>query len=106
MASAYLHLNKSVFEGFPNTFLQAAKYGVPTVSLKVDPGNMLSQYGCGVACEDNFEVFKQTVQSLMTNSQLHNSYSEKSLDYIRKHHDKEIIVPKFETVLHELHKIQ
>ena len=105
-ASAYLHLNTSVFEGFPNTFLQAAKYGVPTVSLKVDPGNMLSHYGCGVACEDNFEVFKQTVQSLMTNNQLRKSYSEKSLEYIAKHHDKEIIVPKFEAVLHELHKIK
>ena len=105
-ANARLHVNTSVFEGFPNTFLQAAKYGVPTVSLKVDPGNMLSRYGCGVACEDNFENFRQNVESLMTNAQLHETYSQQSLDYIKKHHDKEIIVPQFEAVLNELYKVQ
>ena len=105
-ASAYLHVNTSTFEGFPNTFLQAAKYGVPTVSLKVDPGGMLSQYHCGVACKDDFEVFKQTIQSLMTDTQLYEKYSRQSLDYLKKHHDKDIIIPKYEEVLLELYKNQ
>ena len=105
-ASAYLHVNTSTFEGFPNTFLQAAKYGVPTVSLKVDPGDMLSQHNCGVVCGDDFEVFKQTIQSLMANSQLHESYSKQSLDYVKKNHDKDIIIPQYEKVLLELYKSQ
>ncbi|HET9906353.1 MAG TPA: glycosyltransferase family 4 protein, partial [Anaerolineales bacterium] len=86
-ASAYLHVNTSTFEGFPNTFLQAAKYGVPTVSLKVDPGGMLSQHHCGVACMDDFDTFKQTVQALMSDDQLHESYSRQSLEYVKKNHD-------------------
>lgn len=105
-ASAYLHLNTSAFEGFPNTFLQAAKYGVPTVSLKVDPGGMLSQHNCGVACKDDFEEFKQSVQSLMTDIQLYEMYSKQSLDYVKKNHDKDIIIPQYEEALHEFYKTQ
>ena len=105
-ASAYLHVNTSAFEGFPNTFLQAAKYGVPTVSLKVDPGGMLSQYNCGVVCMDDFEAFKRTIQSLMADTQLHETYSKQSLDYVKKNHDKDIVIPQYEKVLLELYKSQ
>jgi glycosyltransferase involved in cell wall biosynthesis len=103
-ASAYLHLNTSIFEGFPNTFLQAAKYGVPTVSLKVDPGGMLSRHGCGVVCMDNFDVFKESVQALMTDDQLHELYCKQSLEYVKKNHDKDIIIPQYEKVLHEIYE--
>ena len=53
---------------------------------------------------DNNADYKQTVQTLMTNNQLHETYGKQSRDYIKNHHDKEIIVPQFEAVLHELHK--
>lgn len=103
-ASAYLHLNTSIFEGFPNTFLQAAKYGVPTVSLKVDPGGMFSQHNCGVVCMDNFKVFKQTVQSLMTDTESYETYSKQALEYVKKNHDKDIIILQYEKVLHQIYE--
>ena len=47
---ALVLLNTSEFEGFPNTFLQAGKYGVPVLSLSVDPDEFITQTGCGLVC--------------------------------------------------------
>ncbi len=98
-ANARLHLNTSAFEGFPNTFLQAAKYGVPTISMLVDPGGMLSQHGSGLACGDNFEKLKENIRLLMVDNALYDSLGRKAQDYVREHHEKEMIIGKYEQVL-------
>lgn len=46
-ASATVLINTSDSEGFPNAFLQAAKYATPILSLNVDPDGMLTRKGCG-----------------------------------------------------------
>jgi glycosyltransferase involved in cell wall biosynthesis len=101
-ANARVHLNTSVFEGFPNTFLQAAKYSVPTISLQVDPGGMLTQYGCGVFCEGNLENTQQNIACLMTNDSLWAEFGKRSLDYVTEFHDKEKIVKEYELALNKI----
>ena len=101
-ANARLHLNTSVFEGFPNTFLQAAKYGVPTVSLKVDPGDMLTKHGCGFTCEDDLVRMVTTVRSLMSDPACYTRLSEANLSYMHKYHDKDTIIPQYEKVFQEV----
>ncbi len=101
-ANAKLHVNTSYFEGFPNTFLQAAKYGVPTVSLQVDPGAMLSQYGCGQQCDGDLDHLKEKVRLLMHDTQLYAQTSARSLDYVRTFHDKEKIISQYEKALAEV----
>lgn len=46
-ASATVLINTSVSEGFPNAFLQAARFATPVIALNVDPDGMLSRRGCG-----------------------------------------------------------
>jgi len=98
-ANARVHVNTSVFEGFPNTFIQAAKYGLPTVALQVDPGAMLSQHGCGQQCDDDLDRLKETVRLLMHDTQLYAQTSARCLDYVRTYHDKEKIISQYEKAL-------
>lgn len=98
-ANAKLHVNTSHFEGFPNTFLQSAKYGVPTVSLQVDPGAMLSQHGCGQKCEGDLDRLKTMVRLLMTDTRLYAETSARCLDYVRAYHGKEKIISQYEKAL-------
>jgi glycosyltransferase involved in cell wall biosynthesis len=98
-AAARLHLNTSLFEGFPNTFLQAAKYGVPTISLTVDPGEMLSRHGCGLACEGDFHRFKRDICQLMDDEARYHTLSEQALRYVRQYHDKDMILEQYERFL-------
>ena len=95
-AAARLLVNTSIFEGFPNTFLQAAKYGVPIISTDVDPGGMLSVHGCGIACGGDFEKFVESVQRLMANNDLYSTMSSASLHYVRKYHDKDVVIAQYE----------
>ena len=98
-ATAKLHVNTSVFEGFPNTFLQAAKYGLPTLALNVDPGEMLSRHGCGRSCQENLDRLETCIRQFMTDQTQYAEASARSLDYVQTHHDINKIVPQFEQQL-------
>jgi len=98
-AKAKLLVNTSIFEGFPNTFLQAAKYEVPIVSYQVDPGEMISKHECGLLCDGDFERLKENVRLLMTTPSFYAARSANCLQYIKTHHDKDKIIKEFEDVL-------
>ena len=98
-ADARLHVNTSTLEGFPNTFLQAAKYGVPTISLSVDPGGMLSNHHCGLVAGGEFDRFREAVSGLMGDAQLYAEISRSASKYVASYHDKDVIVPQYEAAL-------
>ena len=101
-AEARLFVNTSVFEGFPNTFLQAAKYGVPIIASDVDPAGMLSQHGCGVTCGGDFEILVQSVQRILADERLYSATCQAVLVYVKTQHDKELVISQYERAFRNL----
>jgi len=95
-ATAKLLINTSIFEGLPNTFLQAAKYGVPIVSLQVDPDNMLSEHKCGLFCNGSFDQLLNNVRTLMAFPDLYSELSSNCKVYIREYHNMEKAIKAYE----------
>lgn len=98
-ANARLFVSTSKFEGFPNTFLQAGKYGVPIVSLEVDPGEMLTRHGAGRVAHGDLGRLVADAGVLLNSPEEWKAVSEKSLAYVRAFHDIEKVVEELEAVL-------
>lgn len=60
-AAAFALLNTSLFEGMPNTFLEAGVQGTPVLSLSVDPDGMLARSGGGRCADDDAARFAEMV---------------------------------------------
>jgi glycosyltransferase involved in cell wall biosynthesis len=95
-------VNTSILEGFPNTFLQAAKYGLPIVTSRVDPGFILTKHRCGMCGEDDFEILVAATEALASNKDLYDQTRENCLRYMKSNHDEEVIIGKYSSLIDNL----
>ncbi|MBI3511409.1 MAG: glycosyltransferase family 4 protein [Bacteroidetes bacterium] len=101
-ASSKLLINTSSFEGFPNTFLQAAKYGVPVISMNVDPEGMLSKHHAGIVAGDSLEKVIGETENILQQEEIYQRMSAAAKNYVTQFHDKKKIMERFYRVLQEL----
>jgi len=83
LSKAKALINTSRFEGFPNVFLEAWGMGIPVLSLKVDPGNIIEKNNLG-KCFDG-DLDKMITFLKAKNKPEFNGEAMKS--YVDSHHD-------------------
>lgn len=69
-SDAWLFVNTSQTEGFPNTFIQSMKNGTSILSFEVDPDRMVENNRCGVVCHGNVDEFRSAFGKLSKNKNL------------------------------------
>jgi len=83
----------SVFEGFPNTFLEAWSVGLPIVS-SFDPDNVIAWKGLGkTAC--TVEELSTGIAELIEDQNLWQQSSSAAFEYFNSHHTLEAVMPRF-----------
>ena len=100
ISKAKVFVSTSLFEGFPNTFLQAANYGLPVLSLIVNPDNYLTKYKCGFVCSNDLNELSDKLNILLKDDTLYNQYSKNHFEYLKSNHDAEEVVNNLLDLIH------
>jgi glycosyltransferase involved in cell wall biosynthesis len=85
LARAHVFVNTSVYEGFPNTFIQAWMREVPVASLHVDPDGVLEREKIGLRA-GTVERLAEFVRLLITNPQMRFEYALRARAYAVRQH--------------------
>jgi len=86
----------SVFEGFPNTFLEAWSHAVPVVST-FDPDGLIAARRLGAVAKDVAGLIA-AIEDLLASPQRYTQASRNARRYYLENHTVEAVMPRFEAV--------
>ena len=88
---AKIFINSSIYEGFPNTFIQSLKNCTPIISLNVDPDNILKNYNIGFFCNDDISKAELYLTKLIEDKDLYKNISQNAYLHALNNYDIEAI---------------
>ena len=93
LSEAHIFVNTSLYEGFPNTYVQAWLREVPVVSLSFDPDDVLVREKIGFHSK-TFEKFVSDVATLIENTSLREEMGKRARQYAEKNYTADRMVEK------------
>lgn len=91
---AALLVSTSYSEGFPNVFLQAWQFETPTVSLIIDPDNVIQRYNLG-KLSGTFEQLVKDVKYLLKHDDLRHEIGLNANNYTVSQHSEDVVIKQY-----------
>ena len=91
---AWILINTSMFEGFPNSFLQAWMNYMPVVSVNANPDDVITDYKLGF-CSGSLKRLKEDLSILLNNNDLINEIGMNGRKYVENNHDIKNVLPRY-----------
>jgi len=97
---SHILVNTSLFEGFPNTFIQAWMRGLPVITQGLNTDGLFDSQTIGI-CSANFDGMKQAVFGLIANEARREQMGSSAISYAESNHSMKVIQPLIETLRYQ-----
>jgi glycosyltransferase involved in cell wall biosynthesis len=90
-------VNTSKFEGFPNTYLQSWRRGIPVVAF-LDPDDLIARQGLGFSV-DSMADMVAAVEKLLSDDAEWQACSDRCRRYMEEHHSESVILKPYQDAI-------